>query len=60
LAGAVAATRALRSLLFGVSPTDPLTFVAIPLLLALVALLACWFPARSATRVAPLVALRVE
>jgi predicted permease len=60
LAGAVAATRALRSLLFGVSPTDPLTFVAAPLLLALVALLACWFPARRATRVAPLVALRVE
>jgi putative ABC transport system permease protein len=58
LAGAIAATRALCSLLFGVSPTDPVTFVATPLLLALVALLACWFPARRAAEVDPLVALR--
>jgi putative ABC transport system permease protein len=59
-AGATAATRALRSMLFGVSPTDPLTFVATTLLLALVALLACWFPARRSARVDPLEALRQE
>ena len=60
LAGASAATRALRSMLLGVSPTDPVTFVAIPLLLALVALLACWFPARRAARIDPLLALKHE
>ena len=60
LAGAGAATRALRGMLFGVSPTDPVTFVAIPLLLASVALLACWFPARRASRINPLRALRRE
>jgi ABC-type antimicrobial peptide transport system permease subunit len=60
LVGAIAATRTLRSLLFGVSPTDPVTFLSIPLLLALVALFACWFPARRATKVDPLVALRCD
>jgi len=58
LAGAIGLTRLLRGLLFGVGPTDPLTFTALPLLLAVVAMLACYLPARQATKVDPLVALR--
>jgi putative ABC transport system permease protein len=58
--GALAATRGLSSLLFGVSPTDPLTFTAIALLLAIVSLIASYIPARRATKVDPMVALRQE
>jgi len=56
----LAVMRSLSSLLFNVSPTDPITFGFIALLLASVALLACFFPARRATKVDPLIALRYE
>ena len=60
LVGAWSLTRLMRALLFGVTPTDLLTLVAVVLTLAAVALLACYVPARRATRVDPLVALREE
>jgi predicted permease len=60
LAGTVVVTRGLRSLLFGVGPHDPLTFVAVALFVAAASLLAAWLPARRAAKVEPLALLRPE
>jgi len=57
---ALGATRSLTTLLYQVAPNDPLTFVAVPILFVAVAMAACYLPARRATRVDPIVALRYE
>jgi len=58
--GALFLTRVMASLLFGISPTDPVVYVAISALLLAVSIAACYLPARRATRVDPVVALRNE
>ena len=60
MVAAVALSQVVAGFLYGVSPVDAATFVAVPVMLALVAMLACYFPARRATKVDPMVALRNE
>ena len=58
--GSASASRAMGGLLYGLSPGDPVTFVAVPLILGIVVLLATWLPARRAVRLDPVAALRSE
>jgi len=60
LAGAFGVTRVLQRFLFGVTPTDPIAFTVVTLLLIAVGLMAAWLPARRATRIDPCAALRAE
>jgi putative ABC transport system permease protein len=60
LAGSLALTRVISTLLYGIQATDALTFAVVPLLLGAVAVAACWLPARRASRIDPLVAMRAE
>ncbi len=60
LAGALALTQVLTHLLFEVTPRDPITFIGVAVLLVAVAVLACWLPARRATEVSPMEALRCD
>jgi putative ABC transport system permease protein len=60
VAASIAVTQAMKSMLFGLSPTDPATYAVVTSFLVLVALLACYLPARRATKVDPMVALRYE
>jgi len=58
--GALALTRLMASLLYGIQPSDPVTFIAVVLILSVVAVAACYLPGRRATAVNPVVALRYE
>jgi ABC-type lipoprotein release transport system permease subunit len=60
LAGAYAVTRLMASVLFGVSATDPPTFIGVTVILALSSVIAAWLPAERATRVDPMIALRSQ
>jgi ABC-type antimicrobial peptide transport system permease subunit len=60
IVAALSAMRFISTMIYGVTPTDPMTFAGVAVFLVLVALLACYIPARRATRVDPLVALRHE